>query len=140
MPVEAGDSVVYGKFDGTEISIDGVTHSLIRDTDILVKFKDGPLSEDNVEVVNDCLLVFVETKQTETSGGLILGSGSGDKRPSTGVVTKVGPGKMIASGELSPMNVEVGDSVKFMDFAGNEIKIGDKEFSVVKMSEVLAKF
>jgi chaperonin GroES len=141
MPVEAGDNVVYGQFDGTEVLIDGVTHSLIRDDDILVKFNGDTLSEENVVVVNDGLLVFVETKQTETSGGLVIGASStSQKRPSTGVVTKVGPGRMVASGELSPMNAEVGDQVKFMDFAGNEIKIGDREFSVVKMGEVLAKF
>lgn len=141
MPVEAGDSVVYGKYDGTEVKIDGETHSLIRDTDILVKFKGGPLSLENVEVVNDSILVHVQTKEQETSGGLILGSSSSNqKRPSTGVVVKVGPGKMAASGDIMPMNVEVGDQIKFMDFAGNEIKIGDEEYSVVKMPEVLAKF
>ena len=141
MPVEKGDNVIYGKYDGTEVSIDGETHSLIRDDDILVKFNGDALTEESVEVVNDGILVFVETKQMETSGGLLLGSSSSsENRPSTGVVTKVGPGRMIASGEMSPMNVEIGDRVKFMDFAGNEVKIGDKEYSVVKMGEVLAKF
>lgn len=141
MPVETGDSVVYGKYDGTEVVLDGEKHSLIRDTDILVKFKDGPLSEENVEVVNDSLLVEVQTREEETSGGLLLAAKKDDtQRPSTGVVVKVGPGKMAENGELMPMNVAAGDNVKFMDFAGNEIKIGDKEYSVVKMPEVLAKF
>ena len=140
MPVEEGDGVIYGKYDGTEVTIDGETHSLIRDSDILVKFK-GTLTEDSVEAVNEGVLVFVETKERETMGGLILGSSSSNaKRPSTGVVVKVGPGRMASSGELIPMNVEVGDQVKFMDFAGNEIKIGEKEYSVVKMPEILAKF
>mmetsp|Transcript_13111 Transcript_13111/g.24641 ORF Transcript_13111/g.24641 Transcript_13111/m.24641 type:complete len:249 (-) Transcript_13111:50-796(-) len=141
MPVEEGDSVIYGKYDGTELKIDGYTHSLIRDDDILIKFKGGQLTEENVEVVNDCVLVFVETRETETSGGLVLATGSDDqKRPSTGVVVKVGPGRMASNGDLIPMSVDVGDSVKFMDFAGNEIKIGEKEYSVVKMPEILAKF
>jgi co-chaperonin GroES (HSP10) len=47
---------------------------------------------------------------------------------------------MVESGDLIAMTVEVGDQVKFMDFAGNEIKIGEKEYSVVKMPEILAKF
>lgn len=141
MPVVEGDSVIYGKYDGTELKIDGSTHCLIRDDDILVKFKGGPLTEENVEVVNDCVLVFVETRESETSGGLFLAStGDDQKRPSTGVVVKVGPGRMAASGDLIPMNVQVGDNVKFLDFAGNEIKIGDKEYSVVRMPEILAKF
>jgi len=155
-PVSVGDGLIYGKFDGTEISIDGIAHSLIRDDDILVKFDVGggdgdgdgedatvTVTEDNVEAVNEGVLVFVETRELATSGGLLLGSSSssdGSKRPSTGVVVKVGPGRMAASGDMIPMNVEVGDQVKFMDFAGNEIKIGDKEYSVVKMPEILAKF
>ncbi len=141
MPVAPGENVVYGQYDGTEINIDGVLHSLIRDDDILVKFTGDSLTVDSVEVVNDGVLVFVETRETSTSSGLVLSTGGGDsKRPSTGEVVKVGPGRMGASGDFLPMNVNVGDQVKFMDFAGNEVKIGDKEYSVVKMPEVLAKF
>lgn len=140
MPVESGDCVVYGKYDGTEIVVDGESYSLIRDSDILVKFKGDTLTEESVEVINDNLLVFVETKQESTAGGLLLAASNDQKRPSTGTVIKVGPGRMIESGELGLMNVNVGDKVKFMDFAGNEIKIGDKDYSVVKMPEVLAKF
>ena len=99
------------------------------------------MSEENVEMINDKVLVYVKTRELQTSGGLILGSSTSDqKRPSTGTVVKVGPGKIAASGELIPMNVEVGDEVKFMDFAGNEIKIGDNDYSVVQMPEILAKF
>ena len=141
MPVAPGDNVVYGKYDGTEIKVDGVTQSLIRDSDILIKFSGDELNLDTVEVVNDGILVSVQTKETSTSSGLILSAGSNDqKRPSTGEVVKVGPGRMAENGELMPMNVEVGDFVKFIDFAGNEVKIGDDEFSMVKMCEVLAKF
>jgi chaperonin GroES len=142
MPVEEGDGVVYGKYDGTEVTIDGETHSLIRDSDILVKFTGGSLTVDSVEAVNDGILVYVETReQEETSGGLLLAStGDDSRRPTTGVVTKVGPGRMAESGDLIPMSVEVGDQVKFMDFAGNEVKIGDKEYSVVQMPEIYAKF
>ena len=38
MPVSPGDGVLYGQFDGTEIDLDGVKHTLIRDDDILVKY------------------------------------------------------------------------------------------------------
>ncbi len=144
MPVTPGDNVIYGKYDGTEVSIDGKAYSLIRDDDILVKYDSGSeqLTQESVQVVNDCVLVSVQTKDETTSSGLIISSGSGDdkRRPSTGVVVKVGPGRMVASGELSPMAVEVGDEVKFLDFAGNEVRIGDDDYSVVKMSEILAKF
>lgn len=38
VPVEIGESVLYGKFDGTAIKYNGDDHALIRDDDILFKF------------------------------------------------------------------------------------------------------
>lgn len=38
MPVEVGDHVVYGKFGGTEIEIDGETVLIVRAEDIYGKF------------------------------------------------------------------------------------------------------
>ena len=141
MPVAVGDGVVYGKYDGTEIDLGGEKHTLIRDDDILVKFSGDKLTVDSVDVVRDMVLVYAETKEVETEGGILLASSSKKaQKPSTGEVVKVGPGKMAANGELMAMEVEVGDMVKFRDFAGNEVEIEGKEYSVVKMSDILAKF
>lgn len=141
MPVEEGDGVVYGVYDGTEVDYNGDRHTLIRDDNVLVKYKGDTLTKDSVEATGDNVLVEVQTKDEETSGGLLLAKSKDDNsRPSTGTVVKVGPGKMASDGELMPMPVAVGDRVKFRDFAGNEVEIGEDEFSVVKMCDVLAKF
>ncbi|GKY94428.1 hypothetical protein MPSEU_000408700 [Mayamaea pseudoterrestris] len=141
MPVTKGNGVVYGKYDGTEIDIDGVPHTLIRDDDILVRFNGETLTLDNVEVVNDNVLVQVDTKEQTTEGGILIAKiGKGDAKPSTGKVVKVGPGRMAANGELMPMEVAADDTVKFRDFAGNEVEIGDQEYRVVRMADILAKF
>jgi len=141
MPVNEGDGLVYGQYDGTEVEYNGDRHTLIRDSDILVKYTGDTLTKDGVEAVGDYVLVQVEMKDEETSGGLILTKSKDDNsRPSTGVVVRVGPGKMASDGEMMPMTVSEGDKVKFRDFAGNEVQIGEEEFSVVKMADVLAKF
>jgi chaperonin GroES len=141
MPVETGDGVIYGEYDGTQVKIDGVTHSLIRDSDILVKYKGEKLTLDSVEAVNDYVLVYVETREAQSEGGLFLASTSeGNKRPSTGKVVKVGPGRMAEDGSLMPMTVSEGEEVKFRDYAGNEVTIGDDEYSVVQMADIIAKF
>ena len=86
-------------------------------------------------------VAIVEKKETATEGGILIASTSkSEMRPSTGKVVKVGPGRIAANGELMPMEVEEGDMVKFRDFAGNEVNIGGDEFSVVRMSDILAKF
>lgn len=141
VPVGPGESVVYGKYDGTEIDYDGMPHTLIRDDDILVKFSGDELSMDTVDVVRDNVLVKVNTKEEETTGGILIAkSSTQEAKPSTGEVVKVGPGRMASDGSMMPMDVEVGDMVKFRDFAGNEVEIGDEDFSVVNVADILAKF
>lgn len=141
MPVVVGDGVVYGQYDGTEIDISGTKHTLIRDDDILVKFTGGELTLDTVNVNRDNVLVKIEKKETETEGGILIAQTSKtENRPSTGEVFKVGPGKMASNGELMVMEVSVGDMVKFRDYAGMDVLIEDKEYSVVRMADVLAKF
>ena len=141
MPVAPGESVVYGKYDGTEINIDGAKHTLIRDDDILVSFQGDELTLDSVKVCRDNILVQVDASEAETEGGILLAkTASKDTKPSTGTVVQVGPGKMAANGNPMPMDVKEGDMVKFRDYAGNEVEIQGQEYSVVKMADVLAKY
>lgn len=141
MPVQIGDGVVFGKYDGTEVNYDGAKHTLIRDDDVMIKFTGESLNIDTAETTSDNVLVRVDEKEEETSGGLLIAStSSSNKRPSTGTVVKVGPGRMASNGELMSMDVKEGDMVKFRDFAGNEVTIDGKEYSVVKMVDILAKF
>jgi len=141
MPVAAGDQVVYGEFDGTELDIDGDKHTLIRDDDVLVKYQGEELTLESCEAVRDSVLVFIETKETATDGGILLAATSISKsKPSTGKVVKVGPGRFATNGKQMEMEVQEGDYIKFRDFAGNEIEIGDEEYTVVHPFDILAKF
>lgn len=143
MPVTVGEGVLYGKFDGTEIDLNGAAHTLIRDEDILVKFASGAdgLSMDSVDVCNDQVLVFVDKSEKETEGGILIAkSSTSSDAPSTGQVVKVGPGRIAASGDRMPMTVAPGDLIKFRDFAGNEVEIDDQDYTVVRMGDILAKF
>ena len=44
------------------------------------------------------------------------------------------------NGVLMEMEVEVGDMIKFRKLAGSPVEIEGKEFSVIRMSDVLCKF
>ena len=141
MPVAPGEGVMYGQFDGTEIDLDGAKHTLIRDDDILVKYTGDDLTLENASVVRDAVLVYVETKDVSTDGGILIAKTSKtDRKPSTGKVVKVGPGRFATNGDIMEMQVSEGDFVKFRDFAGNDVTIEDEEYSVVRMSDILAKF
>uniref|UniRef100_A0A7S2EXS6 20 kDa chaperonin, chloroplastic n=1 Tax=Trieres chinensis TaxID=1514140 RepID=A0A7S2EXS6_TRICV len=143
MPVTEGDGVVYGKYDGTVVEYNDKRHSLIRSDDILVKFSGGKLTLDTADVCDDVVLVKPDETETETSGGLLLAApkkGENQSRPSTGIVIRVGPGRVASGGERMEMSVSEGDRVKFRDFAGNEVDVDGAEYCVVRMSDVLAKF
>jgi chaperonin GroES len=141
MPMNVGDNVVYGEFDGTEIDIDGEKHTLIRDDDVLVKFSGETLSMESCDVLRDTVLVYVETKETSTEGGILLAQLSSTKnRPSTGKVVKVGPGRFATNGERMEMEIEEGDFIKFRDYAGKEVDIDGDEYTVVSSLDILAKF
>jgi chaperonin GroES len=43
--VEEGDTVIYSKYAGTEIKVEGVTHVLLRDSDILAKITETSVAE-----------------------------------------------------------------------------------------------
>jgi len=141
MPVNEGDNVVYGEYDGTDMDIDGEKHTLIRDDDVLVKFSGDSLTMDSCDVLRDTVLVYVETKETSTEGGILLAQlSSTDNRPSTGKVVKVGPGRFATNGERMEMELAEGDMIKFRDYAGKEVEIDEEEYTVVSSLDILAKF
>ncbi len=53
MPACAGDSVLYGKFDGMSIDYDGLPHVLIRDDDVLLTWQGAAMTEAAVQTVRD---------------------------------------------------------------------------------------
>jgi len=140
MPVAPGDGVVYGQYDGIEVDWKGSKHTLIRDDDVLVKYTNNELTLDTVQVCNDYVLVQVDVNDNETEGGILIAASSDTAKPSTGTVVRVGPGRIVADGSRTPMDVQVGDGVKFRDFAGNQVDIDNAEYSVVKMAEIMAKY
>jgi chaperonin GroES len=141
MPVEAGESVVYGKFDGVEIVIDGAKHVLIRDDDIFVKFSGDKLTLESVAVLRNVILIEVEKSVEKAESVVLIAQSSKSKKKTTGgKVVKVGPGRMATNGEMIEMEVVPGDLVKFRDFAGNDVEIEGKNYIVVRMPDILCKY
>jgi len=138
----AGDNVIYGQYDGTEVKYDGHDHTLIRSGDVLVAFPDAePITCANVRVVSDRILVKVQDTESSTAGGLLLSTGTkASTKPSVGTVVAVGLGRIASTGHAIPMSVQEGDMIKYRDYAGNEVEIEGEDYTVVDMGSVLAKF
>jgi chaperonin GroES len=139
--VKAGESVIYGKYDGTELKYNDVNHQLIKDDDVLLKYTGKEATIATVECVKDQVLIKLPPKEEANQSGIIINTpGSKEKRADTGVVAKVGPGRQAGNGVYMPIQVKPGDGVKFRDFAGSVVKLEGVEYVVVRAYDILAKW
>ena len=91
----------------------------------------------NVTPLHDRVLVKrIEEKET-IKGGIIIPD-SAKEKPQEGEVIAVGAGK-IEKGERIPLDVKAGDRVLFGKYSGNEIRVDDEEYLILKEDEILAK-
>ena len=76
-----------------------------------------------------------EAEET-TKSGIILTSKTQEK-PQEAEVIAVGPGGLVDGKEVT-MQVQVGDKVIYSKYSGNEVKLGEEEYIIVKQSDILA--
>lgn len=81
------------------------------------------------------VLKMVEAEE-KTAGGIIL-AGSAKEKPEIAEVIAVGPGGIVDGNEVV-MNVKVGDKVISSKYAGTQVKIEGVEYTIVKVSDILA--
>ena len=91
----------------------------------------------NITPLHDRVLVRrLEEKET-VKGGIIIPDTAKEK-PQEGEVIAVGSGRR-EKGELIPLDVKPGDRILFGKYSGNDIKIDDEEYLILKEDEILAK-
>ncbi len=78
----------------------------------------------------------VEEKKT-TASGLIIPDSSAEK-PSRGNVVATGNGKKNDQGDIIPLDVKVGDTVMFGQYAGSEITVEEEKLLVMSEDEIVA--
>jgi chaperonin GroES len=89
-----------------------------------------------VKPLYDRLLVKRIEEPEQRRGGIIIPDTAKEK-PMEGKVIAVGAGRLNKDGSRSKLEVKAGDRVLFGKYAGQEIKIDDKEHIIVKEDEVL---
>ena len=86
--------------------------------------------------LHDIVLIKVVDIKKKTAGGIIIPDTAKEK-PQEGEVVAVGPGAKSEEGKISPMDVKVGDIVLFGKWSGTEVKIDNKEYSIMKESDIM---
>ena len=144
MEVNCGDKVMYGKFDGTELRYNDVDRQLLKDDDVLLVYSGDECTVNNAKTIKDNILVKLPKIEEETIGGIIVttnidGEGS-KKKPDRGQVVAVGPGRVVSNGEVIKPCVEIGDMIRFRNFAGAQISLQNEEYVVIKDHDVQVKW
>jgi len=92
----------------------------------------------NITPLHDRVLVRrLEEKET-VKGGIIIPD-SAKEKPQEGEVIAVGAGKFSDKGDRIALDVKPGDKILFGKYSGNDIKIDDEEYMILKEDEILAK-
>jgi len=93
---------------------------------------------EKIRPLEDRVVVQPLEAEEKTAGGILLPDTAKEK-PQRGRVLAVGPGKTTDDGKRVSMSVAVGDEVLYGRYAGNEVKLGDKEVKIMRESDILAK-
>ena len=112
---EKGLRSIFDKYDVFFIDIWGVLHNGLN------------LFKNSVEVLDS---------SEKTAGGIIIPD-TAQEKPQEGKVVAVGGGAKTEDGKIIPMDVKVGDKVLFGKWSGTEVKIGGKEYSIMKESDIM---
>ncbi len=94
-------------------------------------------SEPNIKPLFDNVLVKPLEAKAQTASGIILPA-SAKEKPQVGLVMAVGEGNVNPEGKLLPMKVKVGQKVMYKKLGGNEVKVGNEEWTMVEQKDILA--
>lgn len=92
----------------------------------------------NIKPLSDHIVIEPISQEEKTKSGIFLPQTAEQEKPEQGKVIAVGPGKMLDSGKLQPIEVKPGDTVLFTKYGPNEIKVDNKEYLIAKQEDVLA--
>jgi chaperonin GroES len=75
----------------------------------------------NIKPLGDRIVLRRFEAEEKTTGGILLPD-SAKNKPQKGKVLAVGPGRLLKDGTRRPLQVKVGDTVLFTNWAGDEFK------------------
>lgn len=91
----------------------------------------------NIRPLSDRVLVERIEQEEKTSSGIIIPDTAKEK-PMEGRIVATGSGARDENGKIQPLEVKKGDRVLFAKWGGTEVKLGNKEYLIMKESDILA--
>jgi chaperonin GroES len=90
----------------------------------------------NFKPLHDRVLVERIESEEKTAGGIIIPDTAKEK-PIEGKVVAVGPGLKGDDGKHTPLELKVGQKIVFGKWSGTEVKVGGKDYLIMKESDVM---
>ncbi len=90
-----------------------------------------------IRPLHDRILVKRVDEQEVRRGGIIIPDTAKEK-PQEGKVVAAGNGKVTEEGKKIALDVKAGDRILFGKYSGNEVKIEDEEYVIMREEDVLA--
>ena len=91
----------------------------------------------NIRPLHDRVIVKRMEEERTTPGGIVIPYSAAEK-PSKGEVLSVGNGKLLDSGELRALDLNVGDKVLFGKYSGTEVKVDGDDLLVMREDDIMA--
>jgi chaperonin GroES len=90
-----------------------------------------------IKPLGDRVLVEPLKEGEVLKGGIIIPDTAKEK-PQEGTVIALGTGKIDDDGKVVPFNVKKGDLVLMPKYGGTEVKMGGKEYQIMREEDILA--
>jgi len=91
-----------------------------------------------IRPLHDRVIVRREEEEQKTAGGILL-PGSAQEQPNQGEVVAVGSGRILDNGDVRPIDVKVGGTVVFGQYAGNDkIDVDGEELIILSEGDIKA--
>lgn len=92
----------------------------------------------NLKPLGDRVVIKPKKAEEKTKSGIVLPATASKDRPIMGEVVAVGVGKLSDKGDRVPLEVKVGDSVIYSEYAGTQFKLEDQEYLILREEDILA--
>ena len=89
--------------------------------------------------LGDKVVLKRQAAESKTAGGIVLPDSAKDK-PQKGEILAVGEGHVKKDGTRVALTEKPGDRVIFSSYAGDEIKVNDEEYLLLRESDILATY
>lgn len=86
--------------------------------------------------LHDRVLLRRVEEEGKTAGGIIIPD-TVQEKPSEGEIVSIGSGIRNENGDITPLDVKVGDRVLFGKWSGTEVKLDGEELLIMKESDIM---